>query len=90
MDTFETIKKFLSEGGKCLLIENGKPTGVILTIEEYEKLKLLISEIDGKQTNPESEVGAPIENVGTELADIDPADSDDVTLEDLGLDELPY
>ncbi len=36
---YETIKKFLEEGGKCLLIENGKPIGVVLTMEEYEKLQ---------------------------------------------------
>jgi len=45
MDTFETIKQFLSEGGKCLLIENGKPIGVVLTMEEYEKLKSQISNL---------------------------------------------
>ncbi|MEK7134829.1 MAG: hypothetical protein AAB735_00250, partial [Patescibacteria group bacterium] len=36
---YKTIKKFLAEGGKCLLIENGEPVGVVLTIEEYEKLQ---------------------------------------------------
>lgn len=36
---YETIKKFLAEGGKCLLIEDGKPVGVVLAIEEYDKLK---------------------------------------------------
>ena len=37
--TYQTIKKFLEEGGKCLLIENGKPIGVVLTMEEYELLR---------------------------------------------------
>ena len=36
---YETIKKFLDEGGKCLLIEDGKPIGVVLTMEEYELLR---------------------------------------------------
>ena len=36
---YKTIKKFLAEGGKCLLIENGEPIGVVLTVEEYELLQ---------------------------------------------------
>ncbi len=36
---YQTIKKFLNDGGKCLLIENGKPVGVVLTVEEYELLQ---------------------------------------------------
>lgn len=86
---YEIIKKFLNEGGKCLLIEDGKPVGVVLTIEEYELLqsktsttpepeKSLFSEIDNK----------PVEPTMAEIADI--AAVDDVTLEDLGIDELPY
>ena len=31
----------MNDGGKCLLIENGEPIGVVLTIEEYEKLSEL-------------------------------------------------
>ncbi|MDP2946187.1 MAG: hypothetical protein Q8N61_01895, partial [bacterium] len=36
---YEIIKKFLNDGGKCLLIEDSKPIGVVLSVEEYEKLK---------------------------------------------------
>lgn len=36
---YETIKKFLDEGGKCLLIENGKPLGVVLTFEDFNNIK---------------------------------------------------
>ncbi|MDO8676179.1 MAG: hypothetical protein Q7K16_00760 [Candidatus Azambacteria bacterium] len=82
MDTFETIKKFLAEGGKCLLIEDGKPIGVVLTMEEYEKLRrseapgLSIPEINGQPT------------VNMDELDFG-SSSDDITLEDLGLDEMP-
>ena len=99
METFETIKKFLNDGGKCLLIENDKPIGVILTISEYEKLKngktaeLPFSE--PKETpaakNPIGEAMAKeidYPEVSADLADIEA--TDDVTLEDLGVDELPY
>lgn len=79
MNTFETIKKFLAEGGKCLLIENGEPIGVVLTVEEYEKLK----ETPGAKNPASAKVEA-----SAELADIEAVD--DVTLEDLGVDELPY
>ena len=85
---YEVIKKFLANDGKCLLIEDGKPIGVVLTMEEYEKLKenkkpeLLMSDINTVVDFPEA---------SAELADIDLAGDDgDVTLEDLGLDELPY
>lgn len=131
METFETIKKFLEEGGKCLIIENGKPIGVVLTMEEYEKIKenkkseLLMSDVNTNNTkeNPiptlRSEIGGrdPDQSVGigspakiseeisvgeamikemnfpeasADPADINLVDAGDVTLEDLGLDELPY
>lgn len=117
MDIFETIKKFLEEGGKCLLIENGKPIGIILTMEEYELLRSKSQKeekIEKEETKPETEqlliprinsepVVNPINPIGAaiakemdfpaasaDLADINLADADDITLEDLGLDELPY
>ena len=129
MDTFEQIKQFLSEGGKCLLIENGKPVGVVLTMEEYELLrsksqtpneKLLIPEINSKAVNSINPVGTamveemnPVRNsppqwpsgrtsagaisngvdfpsASASIDEINLADAGDVTLEDLGLDELPY
>ncbi len=123
MDTFETIKKFLDEGGKCLLIENGKPIGVVLTMEEYEFLKSksqisnfksqteeksLFSETNlPPQTPPyqggdKGEVAAPnpigeaiakemdFPEASANIDEINFADAGDVTLEDLGLDELPY
>ena len=86
---YETIKKFLAEGGRCLFIEDGKPVGVVLTIEEYNKLQHL----------PEPENPAPAqalfgpeqaENLGAGLTDADLNNNGDATLEDLGLDELPY
>jgi len=91
---YQTIKKFLNDGGKCLLIEDGKPVGVVLTMDEYEKL--LVSEINSKPAEPVSansigeamvkEIDHP--GVSAEIGDIEAAD--DVTLEDLGIDELPY
>ncbi len=53
------------------MIENDKPIGVILTIEEYELLR-------SKEMN--------FPQASAEIADIESAD--DVTLEDLGVDEL--
>ena len=110
MDTFETIKKLVSEGGKCLLIEDGKPIGVVLTMADYEKLYILknnneiISEPEKtlfSETAPSPAPSVATHPVGeamvkemnyqdasADLADIEDADS--VTLEDLGLDELPY
>lgn len=79
MEIYETIKKILADDGKCLLIEDGKPIGIVLTVEEYEKLK----ENKSAQALQPSTL-----EVGAELADI--ALTDDITLEDLGLfDELP-
>lgn len=103
MDIFETIKKFLAEGGKCLIIEDGKPVGVVLTMEEYEKLQHLpIQHLPLKEFKTPEEIKSekiasnisapkpfifePVENFNTELADI--GLNDEVTLEDLGLDEL--
>lgn len=97
---YETIKKFLDEGGRCLLIENGKPIGVVLTMEEYDRLK---SEIRNpkSETIIKPEIKSDASSVGNaivgemnfpetsaELADI--ASTDDIILEDLGIDELPY
>ena len=82
----------LEEGGKCLLIENGEPIGVVLTTDEYEKL--LIPRTN--RTNNEETNSEPVEKTivqemdyagaSADLADIEAAD--DVTLDDLGLDEL--
>ena len=114
---YNAIKKILEENGKCLLIENGKPIGVVLTMADYEKLsvpgtnsenkteKTLFSENTPPQTppyqggdkgdvvvpNPIGEVLAQemdYPEVSADIADIEA--TDDVTLEDLGLDELPY
>lgn len=72
------------------MIEDGKPVGVVLTMEEYELLRSKSSSfakaMEDKQTNPEI---IPSQSVASaDLADITSAD--DITLEDLGLDELPY
>lgn len=108
---YEAIKKFLDEGGRCLLIENGKPIGVVLTMEEYEKIKDNKKEINDTKENPiptlRPEVGGrdPDQSVGigeavanemefsgvsANIDEINLADAESVTLEDLGLDELPY
>ena len=99
---YEIIKKFLNDGGRCLLIEDGKPVGVVLTIEEYELLqgKSQISNLKS-HTHPIGEAMAkemdypeasPLKAdqpwAGAEISDIEA--TDDVTLEDLGVDELPY
>ena len=99
MDTFETIKKFLNDGGKCLLIENGKPVSVVLTTDEYEKL--LVPRTNTKANsepaeiipaNPTNLIGETMAQemdyagVSADLADIQAVD--DVTLDDLGLDEM--
>ena len=63
MNTFETMKKFMNDGGKCLLIENSEPIGVVLTMEEYEKLnsesRIMNHEsqtnFETEKTNPEIE-----------------------------------
>ncbi len=67
MDTFETIKNFLKNGGKCLVIENGKPIGVVLTIEEYEKLNAAKeTPRTEKETSPSAE-----ENLFSEVSQDD-------------------
>ena len=96
------------------MIENDKPVGVVLSVDEYEKLliprtnseKSLFSETNlPPQTPPyqggdKGEVAAPnpigeamakemnFPEASAEISDI--AAADDVTLEDLGVDELPY
>jgi len=92
MDTFETIKKFLNDGGKCLLIEDGEPIGIVLTTDEYEKL--LVPKINSEPVpaNPINPIGETLaqemdySGASADLADIEAAD--DVTLEDLGIDEM--
>jgi len=87
---YEIIKKFLNDGGKCLLIEDSKPIGVVLTVEEYEKLqKGLETQNPNSEIKEEDSAIKPAETVASaEIADIEAAD--DVTLGDLGIDELPY
>jgi len=95
------------------LIENGKPMGVVLTMEEFEKLKenkkatptlrqeqpeLLMSDIN--TTAPYLPTAA-IDDFGigeamlkemdlpnVKMDELNFASSDDITLEDLGLDEI--
>ena len=86
---YNAIKKMLEEGGKCLLIENGEPIGVVLTTDEYEKL--LIPRTNNEETNSkpvEKTIVQEMDYAGAsaDLADIEAAD--DVTLEDLGIDEM--
>ncbi len=111
---YETIKKFLFEGGKCLIIEDGKPVGVVLTMEEYKKLSPPQTppyqggdkgEVDQPKPIAINPIGSPAKipekiSVGKEIikerdlsnVKIDELDfglsSDDITLEDLGLDEV--
>ena len=91
------------------MIENGKPIGVVLTMEEYELLRTSPyqggekegvggdkGEVDQSKptvSNPIGEAMVEEINFPTASANIDEinlADTDDITLEDLGLDELPY
>jgi len=104
METYKIIKKFLTEGGRCILIENDKPIGVVLTIEEYERFqnkseaKSSKSEVIEPETKTRTVASNPIgeaiakemdfPEASAEIADIESAN--DVTLEDLGVDELPY
>ncbi|MEK7178469.1 MAG: hypothetical protein AAB721_02315 [Patescibacteria group bacterium] len=92
---YEIMKKFLNDGGKCLLIENDKPIGVVLTVEEYEKLKngktAELPFLEPKETpTVKNSIGEERSRpwASAEIADIE--STDDVTLEDLGIDELPY
>ncbi|MEK7578383.1 MAG: hypothetical protein AAB789_00075 [Patescibacteria group bacterium] len=115
---YKTIKKFLAEGGKCLLIENGESIGVVLTVEEYELLQSKsqtnslasrdLAPPDKSQTEKQSFIAKPVEaenvapnpigeaiakemdfpQASAEIADIEAVD--DITLGDLGIDELPY
>ena len=88
------------------MIEDGKSVGVVLTVEEYEKLSspLLISEINSgnktKETELEVKNKPTVNPIGVAMAqemdfpeasaNIDDINlTDEVTLEDLGLDELP-
>ena len=107
METYKIIKKFLAEGGRCILIEDDKPIGVVLTIEEYELLRSK-SEIRNPKSKAEPIASNPIgeaiakemdfpdlsaeasakAEASAEISDIEAVD--DVTLEDLGVDELPY
>lgn len=103
----------MNDGGKCLLIENGEPIGVVLTINEYERmmnneLRITNNEVENNEIKRETTLFPEIENkpaepvssnpIGEALAqEMDyPAASanlneieavDDVTLEDLGIDE---
>ncbi len=109
---YNAIKKILEENGKCLLIEDGKPVGVVLTMADYEALRMndelritnneikqektLFSETDNKPAETEPVVSNPIgealaqemdyPEASADLADIE--STDDVTLSDLGIDEL--
>ncbi|MBU2082138.1 hypothetical protein KKH14_01795 [Patescibacteria group bacterium] len=87
---YNAIKKMLAEGGKCLLIENGEPIGVVLTVDEYEKLSEFPPDKGGIKGGLETKKTIVQEmgyaGASADLADLEAAD--DVTLEDLGLDEL--
>jgi len=82
------------------LIENSKPLGVVLTMEEYELLQskpqIPNHKLQTNEIKPENPIGAAMveemnfPKASANLDDINLADADDVTLEDLGIDELPY
>lgn len=109
MEIYGEITKFLKESGKCLLIEDGKLVGVVLTIEEYDRLKpetrnpkseTKIEELPTPKKIENKSIANPIgeaiakemdfPEVSANIDEINLADAGDVTLEDLGLDELPY
>ncbi len=100
---YQTIKNILAEGGKCLLIEDGKPLGVILTIEDYNNLKKVpvpnapladktdVSKTLKQEINPilNEEILSEFnfdETVGSAKTGF----PDELTLEDLGLEEELY
>jgi hypothetical protein len=103
---YKKINEFLKDGGKCLIVEDGKIAGVFLTFEEYEKLKengknQKEKEIEtAKLPFPESlpvidnPIGeAMVKDMDYSEASASIADmnfTDDVTLEDLGIDESSY
>lgn len=60
------------------MIEDGKPIGVVLTMEEYEKL----------QPSPKKDEVAASTETAVNMDELDFASPDDITLEDLGLDEI--
>lgn len=82
------------------MIENGKPVGVVLTMEEYEKLQNKSETADQKPAIIEPAATHPVGEAivkemnfieaSADLTDINLADAADINLEDLGLDELPY
>lgn len=110
---YQEIKKMLEEGGKCLLIENGKSLGVILTVKAYEELKKKSEKIEleinaekDQKVNASNPIGEALmkemdfpdlpdealakAGASANIDEINLADAESVTLEDLGLDELPY
>ena len=103
METYETIKNILAEGGKCLLIENDKPLGVVLTIDDYNNLKKvpataapLANKTDVPKTL-EQEINPILNEEILSEFNFDEAAraanasfSDELTLEDLGLEEELY
>ena len=68
------------------MIENGKPVGVILTMEEYEKLRCS----EEKEAQPVSGADNRLNPNPIGEAMAKEMIADDITLEDLGIDELPY
>ena len=102
---YNAIKQMLVDGGKCLLIENGEPIGVVLTTDEYEKLLAPKTNLPPQTppykggdkgevipANPTNLIGEAMSQemdytgISADLADIQAVD--DVTLEDLGIDEM--
>ena len=47
------IKEILKDGGKCLIIEDGEPIGVILNMEEYDNRnipkRLILAKLSGNK-----------------------------------------
>ena len=108
MEIYREITKFLKENGKCLIIEDGKLAGVVLTMEEYEKLKdkpevpnqkpeiiepkmNIEKNLESNTINPVGDAMVNEIEFPEDSADLDEINlSEDITLKDLGLDELPY
>ena len=104
MEIYGEIIKFLKENGKCLIIEEGKLIGVVLTMEEYEKIKSETPNQKPETNLPPQPKPIAINPIGAAMVEemnfpsasanhdeINLADDvGDVTLENLGLDKLPY
>ena len=78
---WETIKRILQKGGgKCIIVENDKPSYVVLPMEEYENL-LEQSQIE--EANQEITELKSQEETEPAIEDVADKKEDEVKVEDL-------